>query len=534
MPESGKNQSFKINDAQRTRLEEYCRNRGWEFTLSTVNVDTRIFKWRSDFNISFNKNKILSLNDGESRLLSSISSGWDMSKTNLYLAQVGQSIGQFIGLIWEGVYTYDDFNRVGDDYVLRSDVAANGSSRSTIRPGDIKYRDVNGDGTITDKDVVVIGRATPIHIGGFNNEFTIGPVSVSFLLQWSYGNDIMNANRIYLEGNVTNRPLLNQFKSYADRWTEDNPDAILPQAAEYIRFYLAGLPFLMVYDLSKQLVMACGNSKTPLYAVLATSVLNILLDLAWVTPFGVAGAAAATALSQAAGCLFMLWYLRRGLLTGPFRLSMLDRRCLWEVFRLSAPNAIQQASAPVGGMVKQGLLGGIGVAAIAGFSCAGKMSSLLLMPVYGFTQSLVFFIAQNTAAGQDARVREGARQARGIMLVYALLVTAGCILLARPMLRLFTADEAAIAYGALLLSRQAVVYAFTAMKHYQEASLRGRQQMGLYLASNLGGTAADLLACLVLVPLCGYSGFYLASFVSAPASFLLAAGLARAGAKRSA
>lgn len=312
------------------------------------------------------------------------------------------------------------------------------------------------------------------------------------------------------------------------------PDAILPQAAEYIRFYLAGLPFLMLYDLSKQLVMACGNSKTPLYAVLATSVLNILLDLVWVTPFGVAGAAAATALSQAAGCLFMLWYLRRELLTWPFRLSMLDRRCLWEVFRLSAPNAIQQASAPVGSMVKQGLLGGIGVAAIAGFSCAGKMSSLLLMPVYGFTQSLVFFIAQNTAAGQDARVREGARQARGIMLVYALLVTAGCILLARPMLRLFTADEAAIAYGALLLGRQAVVYPFTAMKHFEEASLRGRQQMGLYLASNLGGTAADLLACLALVPLCGYSGFYLASFVSAPASFLLAAGLARAGAKRSA
>ena len=116
------------------------------------------------------------------------------------------------------------------------------------------------------------------------------------------------------------------------------------------------------------------------------------------------------------------------------------------------------------------------------------------MPVYGFTQSLVFFIAQNTAARQDARVREGVRQARSIMLLYALAVTAGCILFARPMLRLFTSDGGAIAYGALLLSRQAIVYAFTAMKHFQEASLRGRQQMGLYLASNLGGTALDLLA----------------------------------------
>ncbi|MBP3483299.1 MAG: TonB-dependent receptor [Alistipes sp.] len=206
------------------------RNRGWEFTLSTVNVDVRNFRWRSDFNISFNKNKILSLNDGESRLLSSITSGWDMSKTNLYMAQVGHSIGQFIGLIWDGVYTYDDFDKVGDNYVLRADVPANGSSRSTIRPGDIKYRDINGDGTITDKDVVVIGRATPIHIGGFNNEFTIGPVSVSFLFQWSYGNDVMNANRIYLEGNVSNRPMLNQFKSYANRWSEENPDSKLFRA----------------------------------------------------------------------------------------------------------------------------------------------------------------------------------------------------------------------------------------------------------------------------------------------------------------
>ena len=312
------------------------------------------------------------------------------------------------------------------------------------------------------------------------------------------------------------------------------PAGILPQAAEYIRFYLAGLPFLMLYDLSKQLVMGCGNSKTPLYAVLSTSVLNILLDLAWVKSFGVAGTAAATALSQVAGCLFMLWYLRHTLLTGPFRPAMLDRRYLWEVFRLAAPSAIQQASAPVGGMIKQGLLGGIGVAAIAGFSCANKMSSLLLMPVYGFTQSLVFFIAQNTAARQDGRVQTGVRQACGIMLLYALAVTASCVLFARPMLRLFTTDGDAIAYGALLLSRQAIVYAFTAMKHFQEASLRGRQQMGLYLASNLGGTAIDLLACVLLVPLCGYSGFYLASFVSAPAGFLLAAGLARAGVRQAA
>ena len=300
------------------------------------------------------------------------------------------------------------------------------------------------------------------------------------------------------------------------------PAEIIPQAVTYSRFYLVGLPFLMVYDLSKQLIMGCGDSKTPLFAVLGTSVLNILLDLALVGPFGVAGAAAATSFSQVVGFVFILWYLHRTLLTEPFRFSMLDRRYALETFRLSAPNALQQASAPVGSMVKQGLLGGIGVAAIAGFSCASKISTLLLMPVAGSAQALVFFIAQNITAGQPDRVRDGVRQARGMMLIYGLTMSAGCILLARPLMQLFTADASAIAYGALLLSRQSIVYTFTGMRHIQEAGLRGRQQMGLYLVSNLGSTAADLLACVALVPLLGYSGFYFASFFSAPFGFLLA------------
>lgn len=201
------------------------RNRGWEFSLSTVNVEARNFRWTSDFNISFNQNRILSLNDDETRLLTPVTQGWEMSTVNLYMAEVGAPAAQFIGLIWDGVYNYDDFDLVGSKYVLRPDRSANGSSREVIQPGDIKYRDIDGDGTITDRDVVVIGRAQPIHIGGFNNNFTWGRFSLNVFLQWSYGNDVMNANRIYMEGNQTNRPALNQFKSYTERWTPENPDS---------------------------------------------------------------------------------------------------------------------------------------------------------------------------------------------------------------------------------------------------------------------------------------------------------------------
>ena len=166
-----------------------------------------------------------------------------------------------------------------------------------------------------------------------------------------------------------------------------------------------------------------------------------------------------------------------------------------DIFRLSAPNSLQQASGTIITTVKQGLLGGLGVAAIAGFSCAGKLSSLLMMPVYGFVQSIVFFIAQNTTAQQPDRVHTGLREGRRILFFYSLLVAALCIGLNGPLLRLFTTDAAAAAYGSTMLAFEGISYVFTAQKHLCEARLRGAQKMGLYLASNLGQIGLNLAAC---------------------------------------
>lgn len=310
------------------------------------------------------------------------------------------------------------------------------------------------------------------------------------------------------------------------------PEEILAEAVLYGRVYLVGLPFLMLYDLTKQCVMGCGDSKTPLRAVVATSVMNILLDLALVGPFGVAGAAGATAAAQIAGALYMLAHLRKTELDTPFCREMLKARYAKEIFRLSAPNSLQQASGTIITTVKQGLLGGLGVAAIAGFSCAGKLSSLMMMPVYGFVQSIVFFIAQNTTAAQPQRVQEGLGEGRRILLFYSLLVAALCIGLNGPLLRLFTTDASAAAYGSTMLAYEGLTYIFTAQKHLCEARLRGAQKMGLYLTSNLGQIGLNLCACVLLVPRIGFSGFWLSTWISAPAGLVLAALLAKIGAKQ--
>lgn len=310
------------------------------------------------------------------------------------------------------------------------------------------------------------------------------------------------------------------------------PEAILADAAVYGRVYLAGLPFLMLYDMSKQILIGYGDSKLPMYAVLATSVLNILLDVPFIRLWGVGGAAAATALSQVAGCVYILWVLRRRLLCTPFSLQLLSLRCCWDILRVSAPNSIQQASGTVITLVRQGLLGTLGVAAIAGFSIAGRVSSLLLYPLYGMVQALVVFIAQNLAACQPQRVRDGLRQARWLLLGYTALVVLACMAFARPMLRLFTTDGTAIEYGALLLTHEAPTYFLTALKHMQEARLRGRQKMGLYLLSNLTPTLLNMLCAVVLVPRVGFAGFYLSTYLSAPLGLVLAWALARYAERR--
>lgn len=200
-------------------------NEGVELSLETVNVKTRNFTWSSSFNIAFNHNEVLELANGQNSFTTILNWTGDFNGTPLYITRVGGPISSFYGLIWDGVYQVEDFDQKPDGtYVLKSTVPDNGNNRAIVQPGDIKYVDQNGDGTITNDDMAVIGRTTPIHTGGFGNDFSYKGLTLSVFFQWSYGNHIMNANRIALEGNYAGRTV-NQLASYIDRWSFDNQDS---------------------------------------------------------------------------------------------------------------------------------------------------------------------------------------------------------------------------------------------------------------------------------------------------------------------
>lgn len=203
------------------------RNTGFEIGLNTVNVKKGKFEWTSNFNISFNENKILSLNKDQDFILSSLP--WDTFYRNnfLYVGKVGEPAAQFFGFIFDGIYQYEDFNEVSPgNYQLKSNVATNGNPRQNIRPGEIRYKDLNGDLVVDASDQTVIGRTLPKHIGGFINNFSYAGVNLSVFLQWSYGNQIYNANRLLFEGGLSNST--NQFASFNERWTPTNPSNTLP------------------------------------------------------------------------------------------------------------------------------------------------------------------------------------------------------------------------------------------------------------------------------------------------------------------
>src|SRR5690606_15336961 len=125
-----------------------------EVSFNTLNIQSKSFQWQSSFNINFNKNKVLGLANGMDAIYSKISA--DPNASPLYVSKVGDAAGMFYGYLSDGVYQVEDFNNPSPGvYTLKNNIPDNGTLRSSVQPGDVKYKDLNDDGTIDDADMTV-------------------------------------------------------------------------------------------------------------------------------------------------------------------------------------------------------------------------------------------------------------------------------------------------------------------------------------------------------------------------------------------
>lgn len=197
-------------------------NRGIEFQLNAVPVQRKDFNWNSNFNISFNRNRVENLG-GPSEITRN--SGWQGSDgVDDYLVKVGEPIGLMYGFVTDGFYGIDEFNynATTGTYTIKPGVPVN-AVYGTPQPGMLKWKDLNGDGQITaDKDRTVIGNANANFIGGWNNQFTYKNFDASVFVNFVVGNDIYNANK--LEWTDGAFPNLNMLDIMKDRFTNINAE----------------------------------------------------------------------------------------------------------------------------------------------------------------------------------------------------------------------------------------------------------------------------------------------------------------------
>jgi TonB-linked SusC/RagA family outer membrane protein len=212
-------------------------NKGVELSFDAYIVQTKDFSLSANFNISFNKNNIDRFSNGENNF-KLYGSGWNGSAepTYDYLVQEGKPVGMMYGYVTDGYYTFDDFtwNEVTKSWDIKDGVPSDAaliSAGKYFGPGALKLKDISGpdgvpDGKITEDDRTIIGDANPIHVGGFGINSTYKGFDFSVFFNWSYGNDIYNANKLDFSSYLLTRKYqnLSSVMSLANRFTTIDPE----------------------------------------------------------------------------------------------------------------------------------------------------------------------------------------------------------------------------------------------------------------------------------------------------------------------
>lgn len=303
------------------------------------------------------------------------------------------------------------------------------------------------------------------------------------------------------------------------------PEDILDGAATYIGWIFAGIPFIFLYNMVAGIMRALGDSKTPLFFLILTSVLNIGLDLLFVIPFqmGVLGAALATDISQAvSGVVSFIFLCKKftvlAMETGDARLN---RRVCFRLLGIGLPMGLQCSITAIGSVIVQWAVNMLGSTAVAAVTAASKTMNLLTVPLESVGTAMATYAGQNLGAARMDRVRKGVHSALLIATVYAL---ASLVILHFgdvTVMGLFldTATEVQIVeMGRQYLFWNSVFFIPLGALIVWRYSIQGLGFSTLAMMAGVAEMVARTLVAIALVPVLGYFGAELAN----PAAWIAA------------
>ncbi|MGM9941004.1 MAG: MATE family efflux transporter [Bulleidia sp.] len=255
------------------------------------------------------------------------------------------------------------------------------------------------------------------------------------------------------------------------------PDNVLPLADVYLSIWFAGSFGLIMYNMCVSVLQAGGDAKHPLYYLVCSSIVNVVLDLVLIGPMhmGVGGAAFATILSQFLSMILAFVRLTRekSMIHASIREWMLDGEILKETIRYGLPTGLQGTIIDFANVLIQSYINTFGAAAIAGLGAYTRIEGFGFLPITAFSNALTTYVSQNTGAGKQDRVEAGIRF--GLVTALAIIETIGVLIFifAPQLLSLFCQDLQVIAYGVLRARIVTLFFFLCGFSHICSAIARG-------------------------------------------------------------
>ena len=241
---------------------------------------------------------------------------------------------------------------------------------------------------------------------------------------------------------------------YALRWM-GTPEEIMPYSLQYIRIYFAGMISNLIYNMGSGILRAIGDSKRPLYFLIASCIVNIVLDFLFVVvfPLEVIGVAIATVISQVVSAVLVCLSLMSSYKC--YRLDIkkinFDNKLLRKIVNIGLPTGVQSLMYTTSNIIIQASINSFGTDAIAAWTAYGKFDGIFWMIIASFGISITTFAGQNFGAGKNDRVKKGVSTCISMSMVTSIAISIIIYINRVYLFRLFTNDPKVIEFGIEML-----------------------------------------------------------------------------------
>lgn len=231
----------------------------------------------------------------------------------------------------------------------------------------------------------------------------------------------------------------------------DLPEEVVPMAIKYFKIYSLGFIFFFGFQGTSAILRGLGDSKTPVYFLIISTIMNIILDIVFVVVFkwGIEGVAAATVISQAGAFFTIVWYLNKYhaiMDFAPLKMKF-DGDIFRKSLRIGLPSGVQQTFVALGFLALYRIVNIFGVPTIAAYSIAMRIDSFAVMPAMNFSAAISTFVGQNIGANKFERLGRGLKSTLIMINTISITITILAVIFAGPLFRLFTDSPEVVEIG---------------------------------------------------------------------------------------